>query len=297
MANIESHLRLRKSRLILLAAAVCVLGGAGLLYYENQNPIHFRDKTPSIELGESFNPKDNIRHVFMGTPDDVQVSGYVNGLIPDTYEVDYLYRGKTYTIRVEVADRKAPDLKVRNVDAGLNEEVDAESFVESCTDASRFTISIANPDALRYATGSREVQVQATDEYGNTVIKTARLRRFNDTIPPISADTPATRTFMVSEEFVPQEFSFTEGSAEDYRIEVENSGLDMNTPGNYTVRYRFWDPQGHMTTFTETIVVEALPQEDGGEAEMSDEGFIPADEAELLPPEEEGSEEPEPEEE
>ncbi len=226
-----------------------------MLIYENLNPIHFRDYSPTIELGETFDPKANIRTVFLGSKDDVQVSGYVNGLIPDTYEVDYLYKGRTWTVRVRVADRKAPDLQVHDVNAGLNEEVDAESFVKSCSDPSRFTISISNPDALKYVTGRRQVEITATDEYGNSVTKTAYLTRYNDTIPPISKETPTERTFVTGSGFEPQTFEFTEGSAEDYRVEVEDSNLDMNTPGTYQVRYRIWDSSSHMTTFTETITV------------------------------------------
>lgn len=263
MANLQSNMRLRKGRVILLITGACILGGAGLLIYENFNPIHFRSNSPSIELGESFDPKANIRYVFMGTPDDVQISGYVNGLIPDTYEVDYLYKGKTWTIHVQVADTKAPSLVLKNVNAGLNEEVDAESFIESCSDASRFTVSIVDPEALRYSTGSRTVQIKATDEFGNSVTRNAKLTRYDDTIPPISKDTPSRRKFIAGEEFSSQIFNFTTGNEEDYRIETETDDLDMNTPGSYTVRYRFWDQDGHMTTFTETIeVIEAQDSAD-----------------------------------
>lgn len=254
--NESGHVfRLRKGRLITVGCVLIAAAAGGVLFYESANPIRLRSDSPSIELGSSFDPRGNIRHVFMGSADDVTISGLVNGLIPGTYEVDYRYKGETKSIQVRVADTTAPELKLKDITVGMSEEVDADSFVESCTDASRYSLSIDNPSALVEATGTRQVQITAIDEYGNSVTRTASLTRTNDSIPPIAASTPKERSFNAGDDFEPQTFEFTEGSADDFRIEVSTGDLDMNTPGVYSVTYKFWDQNNHQTSFTETITV------------------------------------------
>lgn len=262
-----------RTRITAAVIAALVMGVIALYFWEVAHPIHFKSSSPVIELGETFSPADNISWVFSGDKKDVQTAGSVNGLIPGKYEIDYLYNGKTYTIIATVRDSQAPKLETKNIRVGNHEEVDASSFVESCTDASRYRLVILNPEDLTFENGSKMIQVRAIDEYGNTVTKNAKLTRYDNSKLPISKDTPTSREFRVGDEFVEQTFDFVGADPSEYTITADTSELNMYEPGEYRVYYHFKDSRGNPGIFTEVIVV--LPAEEV--PVYADDGYEQAD--------------------
>ena len=255
----KGKLKLRKGRAAAVAVgttAVCVLGW---LVYRTLNPIIFKSTRPRAELGEKYDPMDNILFVFWGNKDEVHTSGTVNTLRCGEYEIDYIYHSKTYPVKVTVSDTKGPVLVLKDVTVNFGDEVDAESFVESCTDPSKVSISITNPSALDTELSKVVVEITAMDEYGNKTVKSAMLTR----LPLAKEQTPAqplpVRTVEAGSEFVPLDLNSVEGFGPYESVECDVSGLDMETPGSYTVRYTMKDATGKVSHVIETISV-AAPQ-------------------------------------
>lgn len=248
--------KLRKKRVLLVAAGgVAVLAG-GILLYKTINPLSLKSSSPIVELGDSYDPKDNIRSVFFGSPDSVGIFGVVDSHMPGTYEVVYSFRGKEYTTTVTVQDTKAPELKVKNVEAEMNEELDAESFVDSVKDSSKVSLSIVNPDVLKIKEGVSTVEIKATDAFGNSTTKKARLTRLKDTIPPeVDPSNPARVTVSLNGEWKQTDLIVHDNQDPNPTITVDSSALDLSTPGSYTVIYTITDASGNKTTFNQTVDV------------------------------------------
>ncbi|MCF0259983.1 MAG: hypothetical protein HUJ54_08995 [Erysipelotrichaceae bacterium] len=255
----KGKLKLRKGRAAAAAAGAAAVCALGWLVYRMNNPIIFKSANPRVELGEKYDPMDNILFVYWGSKEEVQTAGTVNELRCGEYEIDYLYQSKTFPVKVTVSDTKGPVLVLKDVTVNFGDEVDAESFVESCTDPSKVSISITNPSALDTELSKVMVEITAMDEYGNKTVKSAMLTRLPSTKEQTSAQPLPVRTVEAGSEFVPLDLNAVEGFGPYESVECDLSGLDMNTPGSYTVRYTMKDATGKVSHVVETISV-AEPQ-------------------------------------
>lgn len=186
MSSKQKKLRLRKGRAACLLAALIALvlffAYTGWRYF---NPIRFTADRIRVELGSTPDPKDWIASVFLSSKKEVKVLSDLDAETPGSYQVIFQAGKHRQILTVQVVDTTAPVLEVQNLETGLKTEVDPESFVLSCTDLSRTTLSIENPESISdYSAGTYTVKISAMDEYGNKTIKTAALRRSENAQTP-----------------------------------------------------------------------------------------------------------------
>ncbi|MCF0245571.1 MAG: hypothetical protein HUJ55_01970 [Ileibacterium sp.] len=271
MNSMKGKLRLRTGRAAAVAAGVSAVFFVGWVVYRTINPIRFKSMHPKVELSGDYDPRDNIQYVFGGDKNEVQIFGTVNTLLCGEYEIDYIYQSKTYPVTVTVVDTKGPELVLKDVSAGRSEEVDAESFVVSCSDPSRVSISITNPSVLDSKADSVNVEITAMDEYGNKTVKTAKLTRTLSPKAPQAGPVLQERTVQAGSPFEPLDLSTLDAFKEYESFQCDSSQVDANTPGTYTAVYTMTDSRGQTFQSTETIVVQDSAQAVPEEAEPSQE--------------------------
>ena len=154
-----------------------------------------------------------------------------------------------------VSDTKGPVLVLKDVTVNFGDEVDAESFVESCSDPSRVSISITNPSVLDTDLPKVMVEITAMDEYGNKTVKTAILTRMPAAKEQAAQQPLPVRALEAGSDFVPLDLNSIEGFGPYEKVDCDVSELDMETPGSYTVRYTMTDAAGKVSHVVETISV------------------------------------------
>lgn len=245
--------RLKKQNIALLGGGVLLAGCAVWFGWNLTHPVRFIDNDPQVELESEFSARNNIRSVFLGSADDVQISSQVDTSVPGDYMVEYTYKNHTYKITVSVADFTPPELELRSITADIDEELDAESFVVSCTDISKVSITIDNPENLRNEEGVRSIAITAMDEFGNKTTKYAQLTRLADTSAPVIHEEEGYRVFVIGSDFEPADLTITDNTDTECSVDINTGDLDMFTAGSYEVIYTISDGAGNSTTWKETI--------------------------------------------
>lgn len=251
--------RLRKKNVLLLGLGFAGLLGAALLVYGFADPVHFVSSAPKVEIYGTFNAKDNIRSVFLGSADDVAIKGSVDTENPGDYTVTYTFRNKSYPLTVTVADYTPPVLGLRDMTADIDTELDAESFVVKCDDLSRVSLTIDNPNSLRTNTGSRKVTITAMDEFGNKTTKNTELTRIHDEEPPVVTESSNERTVLLGTWFEPRDLQYVDNTDTECDVEVDSQSVNTWMEGRYPVTYTITDAAGNRAIWRESLIVTSDP--------------------------------------
>lgn len=105
------------------------------------------------------------------------------------------------------------------------------------------------------AEGTQEVVIVAKDEGGNTTEAVASLTLKADTEAPVMKGV-ANRTVYIGDGISYKAgVTVTDNCDEDIELQVDSSGVDLNTEGNYHVTYSAKDRAGNETSQTITLTV------------------------------------------
>ena len=184
-------------------------------------------------------------------------------LLSDLSEEDMLTLGeKTVYIRAEghvfesmlrIVDTIPPVFSVHEVSAYTTSLLTAEQFVTEAEDATALTFYFQKDPVL--AEGTQEVVIVAKDEGGNTTEAVASLTLKADTEAPVMKGV-ANRTVYIGDGISYKAgVTVTDNCDEDIELQVDSSGVDLNTEGNYHVTYSAKDRAGNETSQTITLTV------------------------------------------
>jgi hypothetical protein len=184
-------------------------------------------------------------------------------LLSDVSEADMLALGeKTVYIRAEghvfesmlrIVDTIPPVFSVHEVSAYTTSLLTAEQFVTEAEDATALTFYFQKDPVL--AEGTQEVVIVAKDEGGNTTEAVASLTLKADTEAPVMKGV-ANRTVYIGDGISYKAgVTVTDNCDEDIELQVDSSGVDLNTEGNYHVTYSAKDRAGNETSQTITLTV------------------------------------------
>ncbi len=174
--------------------------------------------------------------------------------VPGDYEVELQYKKKTYPAKVLVRDTVKPEAEVRNLGAYQDAELKPMDFVVSIADATEVTAAFkADPDCK--TPGSHLVTLVLTDLGGNANEFDAVLTIFADAEPPQLHGVAPMMVYMGSQPDYLAKVTATDDTDLNLTIQVDASGVDVNTPGNYEVHYAVTDAAGHTTTATAVVTV------------------------------------------
>lgn len=259
----------RKNHLILwisaLLATVTVLVLFLLVFVM---PVSVKRSVVTYELGEEV-PTD-IEHYVTGNPLAMYITKMdISALVPEAvgnYDVEVRHGWQKERFCIEIVDTTAPDivLKPDTLYLEVSESYSPEWFVENVFDLSgevelKITLdadaSVGGDSICCGSAGERRIKITATDVFGNEAV--CLLNTIADTAPEI---------FGYKEYYVAQGsnvvFSAEDISVYDdvdgdlsHELEIDVSGVDVNTTGIYEVVYSATDSYGFSTQETATVNV------------------------------------------
>lgn len=255
----RKHRRIRWTRLLLLACFVLGIVWAVRSVYLFFDPLQLRASDITIEYKTKFDPKSNIKTVFMSSKDKVDIDNKVNTDAMGDYEVAYTYKGKTKTAKVHVTDTTAPKVEVADITADLAQAVVPEDFVTESSDNDNITYTFKS-DADLDKEGDHEVTIVAKDTTGNTTEKEAVLHRVKDTTAPQIKAPGKDVSVLQGTEFTLDGFSVSDDMDPNPNLTYDSETLDLTKAGDYDVKILATDRSGNTAELTQKVTVEKNPE-------------------------------------
>ena len=241
---------LNKKLLSIAGGAVAVIGLAAVLLWPGN--IH---KELTVEAGRESITANEFRKEDRGL-DALFVSDMtvVDLKTPGQYPVSVEYKGKTYACTLTVEDTIAPVAEIHNVAIYSGQELKAEDFVVSVTDATDVTVALESVPDLT-AESQNLVTVILTDAAGNASEYEAVLSVFVDTSAPQLSGIQPLFTYIGTEPDYLAGVSAMDDRDMALEILVDKSQVDLNAIGAYDIVYSVTDAAGHTTTAPSTVTV------------------------------------------
>lgn len=165
-------------------------------------------------------------------------------------EVDGV-QGKTV---MHIVDTVPPVGTAKDVESFCNVTRHAQEFVESVQDMTQVSASfVTEPDITKV--GEQTVQILLTDEGGNTAQLTAKLTLQEDTDTPVITGAKDLDVYQGMSVSYKTGVTVTDDCMEDLEFTVDNSQVDLKTPGDYPLTYTATDVGGHTTQVSVTVHV------------------------------------------
>jgi hypothetical protein len=172
------------------------------------------------------------------------------------YPVTILVFNRNVKTTLHVQDTVAPVVTTCDLQTASGVELDPQEFITSVVDATATTVTYSGePDFT--TEGTHEVQLLVTDEGGNTTEATASVEVWLDTEPPVIEGVSDITTTVGGSVSYKRDVTVTDNLDENVELIIDNSGVDLNTIGEYTVTYRAVDSAGNEATATATVYVKA----------------------------------------
>lgn len=191
------------------------------------------------------------------------------GHVQDYEVVVHLYN-QDVTTMLYVVDTIPPRVQTRDKTIMLGDPFSLEDFVESVSDVTDYEAFYQEEPDVKGA-GEYTIALEVVDEGGNVTHAHALLEVLQDITPP-EIEGVEEITILVGESVsYKRNVTVTDDYDDAVRLEVDNSKVDVDKPGDYPVIYRATDEAGNMTEVATVLHVKAQPTEKssgnaGGEA-------------------------------
>lgn len=172
------------------------------------------------------------------------------------YDVTVQLNNSTFSSSISVVDTTPPTAVLRGVSIYLGQTAEATDFITHAHDYSGFSIDFeASPDFETL--GEQSISIILEDVFNNTAIFSSTLTIMRDTIPP---EIRGVRDQTV---FVGGNIMYRDGvtawdNADGYiDFEIDNSAVNLNAVGRYSVIYTAVDSSGNKASVTAFVNVIA----------------------------------------
>ena len=233
---------------VVLAAALCA--ALALLWgMSTRDPLVL-----TVEAGSSL-PEASAFF-----PDSKQEISYISGadavdtVKPGRYPVTLSKGFLKYDALVQVTDTVAPTALVSDLTVFSPNTVTAQDFVTDIQDVTAVTVGFEKePDYS--AAGTQTVALILEDQSGNKTRLQAQLTVIFDTQAPVITGVKDIVTYVGDTVAYRSGVSVTDDYDEAVKLELDNSGVDLSTPGTYTVTYLATDASGNITQIQAQVKV------------------------------------------
>ena len=193
-------------------------------------------------------------------PDSKQEISYISGADavdtakPGRYPVTLSKGFLKYNAFVQVEDTVAPTAQVSDLTVFAPNTVTAQDFVTDIQDVTAVTVRFeAEPDFS--AAGTQTVNLLLEDQSGNKTPLQAQLTVIFDTTAPVITGVKDITTYVGDTVAYRSGVSVTDDYDESVKLELDNTGVDLSTPGTYTVTYLATDNSGNTTQLQAQVKV------------------------------------------
>lgn len=178
----------------------------------------------------------------------------INQTIPGEYPVQIYVDGGVYETTFRIVDTIPPTLAVHDISGFALLPREPEDFVSDFYDITPVTFHfLAAPD-LTFI-GTQEVTIVARDSGGNEARETANLTLIADTEPPVIKGAVDFNVQIGDAIMYKKNVAVLDNCPDGLEFIVDQSEVDVNTPGTYPVRYIARDYAGNETIVTIQLTV------------------------------------------
>lgn len=257
-----ARLRKRRRALLLRMAGVMFLFIVFIILIIRlffSNPV---EKEITVEAGiddlaaEDFLRKDGVEIEFV-----TDMSGIDLNHVGE-HEITLKVKGKERTSTLIVEDTVAPKGEAQSeaVTVDMNGKVDAADLIASIDDVTDVKCTFKEEPDLSAEASDVPVTVVLTDEGGNTAEVEARINIIEDTEAPVIDGVAPITSFLGDPISYKSEITVTDNCDRDVELEVDNSEVNPDAAGTYTVRYSATDRAGNTAEAETTITIQEKPE-------------------------------------
>lgn len=246
----------RKKRAFALAACLVVLLMLiGFVYY--QLPSHCVKEAVTIEAGEACPSVAEFlewecknAYIVSGISEDMEF------LHVQDYEVVIHLYHQDITTTLHVVDTVPPNIQTKDKTIMFGDPFEISDFVESVSDITTYEFFyLEEPDIQ--GGGIYTVELVVKDEGDNIAMASAQLEVLQDVTPPVIEGVEEITITVGESVSYKRNITVTDDYDENVQLIVDNSEVDTDTPGNYTVIYRATDKYGNTAEVSTILHVEA----------------------------------------
>lgn len=251
--KVKKKSKLSKVVIIILAFLIII----GLVYFGyriyKRSEISKRiNNNISIEYGEVL----TLDYILKGSFEKVKVEPKLSSLKDvGEHEVTLTINGEVFKVKVNIKDTIAPELTVKDVQKYMDEDLPkVEEFVESVDDLSEVSLTMSK---IEKTVGEHEVTITASDEYDNKTSKKAKL-----TIIEYKGSVTFSGLSNLSVEIgnkpdLRKNVSAKDDRFGDLEFTIDDSKVNYNAIGTYTIYYTVTDQLGNVSTRERKITIKA----------------------------------------
>ena len=205
----------------------------------------------NIEYGEKITEKYILKDDF----EKVSFSPKLSSLKEvGEHEVTLTINGYEFKVVINIKDTTPPVLEVQDVQRYLDEELpEAKDFVVKVEDLSDVDLKISE---IKSQAGEQEVEVMATDKYGNKTSKKTKINiiEYKGSVK-INGLTNLT-VYVGNKADLKKNVSAVDDRFGQLEFTVDDSKVNYNKPGTYKIYYTAKDKLGNVTTRERKITVK-----------------------------------------
>ncbi len=231
---------------VLVALLIFIAVAAAVLLLHLLSPMPEVPETPvlTIELGSPMpSPEDFI-------PDSEEALSFTSDMNaismnePGEYEIELSYGGRSLGAILVVEDTVAPTAETVDISIFGGESIEPRDFLRNIYDLTDVTVAFAQEPVMSHA-GGQIIELLLRDTSGNETLLQAKLSIVLDTVAPVISGVKDIRTYAGDTVAYRKGVSASDDSDSNVQLEVDSSGVDLTTPGTYTVIYKATDAAGN----------------------------------------------------
>lgn len=235
--------------MILLAAILC----AGLLFIWKMSttsaPVLTVEAGSNLPAAAAFFPETNAQVAYLSGVDSVVMDK------PGRYPVTLSKGIWKYNAILEIVDTVAPTATVLPVTVFSPNTVAAQDFVTDIQDFTQVSVRFETEPDLT-APGEQTVKLLLEDQSGNKTQLQAQLTVVFDTQAPQITGVRDILTYVGDAVAYRSGITVSDDYDKSVKLELDNSAVDLSTPGVYTMTYRATDASGNTTEMQSQVTVK-----------------------------------------
>lgn len=237
---------------ILIVIIISILGFFGYKFYKRSEISKKINNNITIEYGEAL----TLDYILKDDFKKIKVSPELSSLKKvGKHELTLTINGEVFKVKVNIKDTTPPDLEVKDVQKYLDEDLPkVEEFVEKVEDLSDVNLKM---NKIEKVAGEHEVEITASDEYGNKTSKKAKLTILEYKGSVKFSGLTNLSVYVGSKPDLNKNVSAKDDRFGDLEFSVDDSKVNYNTPGTYKIYYKATDKLGNETVRERRITVKA----------------------------------------
>lgn len=256
----QSKSKYKKRIIIALAACFTVISAAavGYVYYElpyrcvrDSVTIEAGDACPSVSEFLEWECEDAF---FVSGIDESMEFNHVQD-----YEVTIHLYHQDIATTLHVVDTVPPEVQTRDKTIMFGETFGIWDFVEGIFDVTAYEVSFQEEPQIESG-GIYAIVLEVEDEGGNITEAVARLEVLQDVTPPVIEGVEEITITVGESVAYKRDVVVTDDYDDAVKLEVDNSEVDTDTPGDYRVVYRATDKYGNMAEVETILHVKEVPK-------------------------------------